>query len=98
MCWTCNPMCGRCRPASIKTVICPDCGNLTMFDRDVVLDAAQPHVCAKCNRDVSDMLKIDPVECQKSGKWCAYPCGSFQKPLPEGHFDCPHNTPLELAS
>ena len=40
------------------------------------------------------MVAPDPILCQRSGKWCAWPCGQGDKPAGSGFADCPYNTPV----
>lgn len=44
MCETCNPMCGQCKAAKLKAVVCPLCGRATLFTREACLHfLGRPH-------------------------------------------------------
>ena len=93
-CWVCNPFCGKCQPAPKKSVTCPDCGTCNIFDRvDIIEDLAL--VCKKCEVDLSDLGRPEPITCQFSGLVCAYPCGKGTASKPShGYQVCKRNTPL----
>lgn len=90
-CWICNPMCGKCQPAPIKSTTCKDCGTLNLFERPVIL-AGEALLCKKCGRDLSDEIRPKPVLCNYSGYVCAYPCGNSKVPE-HGNIPCERNTP-----
>ena len=93
-CWICNPMCGRCQPAPMKSGKCPDCGETTIFERRRIL-AGEALVCKKCGRGMAEIVVPRPVRCNYSGKVCAYPCGKSTSPKHEhGDLPCERNTPL----
>lgn len=50
--------------------------------------------CPKCGEELFEMVAPDPILCQRSGKWCAWPCGQGDKPAGSGFADCPYNTPV----
>lgn len=93
MCWACNPVCGRCKPPKQKVATCPACGAVTFFSKGEVLSAGSLP-CPKCGEELLGMVAVAPVLCQRSGKWCAWPCGQGDKPADSGFADCPYNTPV----
>lgn len=97
MCIVCNPMCGRCKPPLLKAVVCPECRKLLTFKKEEAL-SDQQHICPWCGYEVTSLVKIAPVKCQTSGKWCAYPCGNSHKSNGPEYIDCTDNTPPNLAS
>ena len=78
-CWICNPMCGKCQPAPLKSTNCPDCNTLNVFERPAIL-AGDPLTCKKCGRDLGPEVRPKPVHCNYSSWVCAYPCGNSQNP------------------
>lgn len=93
MCWACNPVCGRCKPPKQKAATCPSCGAVAFFSKGEVL-FAESLPCPKCGEELLGMVAVAPVLCQRSGKWCAWPCGQGDKPADSGFADCPYNTPI----
>lgn len=93
MCWACNPVCGRCKPPKQKVATCPACGAVAFFSKGEVL-SAESLPCPKCGEELLGMVAVAPVLCQRSGKWCAWPCGQGDKPADSGFADCPYNTPI----
>lgn len=93
MCWACNPVCGRCKPPKQKVATCPSCGVVTFFSKGEVL-SAESLLCPKCGEELLGMVAVASVLCQRSGKWCAWPCGQGDKPADSGFADCPYNTPI----
>ena len=92
-CWICNPMCGKCQPAPLKSGRCPDCGTANVFERPKILSGSTL-LCKKCGKDMTDLIKPDVVRCNYSGKFCAYPCGKSTSPKHErGDQPCERNTP-----
>ena len=92
-CWICNPMCGKCQPAPLKSATCPACGTLNIFERERVL-SKDPLVCKGCGEDLTDMVRPKPVKCNYSGYICAYPCGNSKSPRHDhGDMPCERNTP-----
>lgn len=92
-CWICNPMCGKCQPAPMKSETCPDCGALNIFERATVL-GEDDLLCSRCGRDLSDSVRPKPVKCNYSGLICAYPCGNSTVPRHDhGDMVCLRNTP-----
>lgn len=93
MCWACNPVCGRCKPPKQKVATCPSCGAVTFFSKGEIL-SAESLPCPKCGKELLGMVAVTPVLCERSGKWCAWPCGQSGKPTDSGPVGCPYNTPV----
>lgn len=89
-CWICNPMCGKCQPAPIKSTTCKECGTLNLFERPEIL-AGGKLVCKKCGTDLTDEIRPKPVICNYSGLVCAYPCGNSTVPKHD-NIKCERNT------
>lgn len=90
-CWICNPMCGKCQPAPLKSTTCEDCGTLNIFERSEVLSDDRL-LCKKCGKDLTDIVTPKTVVCNYSGYVCAYPCGNSKVPKHD-HQPCERNTP-----
>lgn len=93
MCWACNPVCGRCKPPKQKVATCPSCGAAAFFSKGEIL-SAESLPCPKCGEELLGMVAVAPVLCQRSGKWCAWPCGQSEKPTDSSPMECPYNTPV----
>lgn len=97
MCWVCNPVCGGCQPPRKKTVFCPQCGALSLFD--ITIQAPPiPRRCASCGLDVTGLATPETVHCINSGLLCANPCGYHLKaPISGTPTACAHNTPPPVS-
>lgn len=93
MCWACNPVCGRCKPPKQKVATCPACGAVAFFSKGEILSAGSLP-CPKCGEELLGMVAVAPVSCQRSRRWCAWPCGQCDKPVVSGAVECPYNTPV----
>ena len=83
-CWICNPMCGKCQPAPLKSATCPECGTLNVFEREPII----------AGFDLAPEVRPKVVKCNYSGYVCAYPCGNSRVPKHEhGDMPCERNTP-----
>ena len=92
-CWICNPMCGKCQPAPLKSATCPECGTLNVFEREPIIAGADL-LCKKCGFDLAPEVRPKVVKCNYSGYVCAYPCGNSRVPKHEhGDMPCERNTP-----
>ena len=92
-CWICNPMCGKCQPAPLKSATCPDCGKVNVFERPAIM-AGEDLLCAGCGLDLSAAVRPKVVRCNYSGLLCAYPCGKSTSPRHDyGDMPCERNTP-----
>lgn len=90
-CWICNPMCGKCQPAPLKSATCEQCGTPNVFEREKILSSDL--LCKKCGNDLTAVVRPKPVKCNYSGYVCAYPCGNSKVPKHEhGDMPCERNT------
>lgn len=71
MCWSCNPICGGCRPPRKRPVKCPECG---MFNAVDLEHFSRPNPCTKCGFDLTDLALPEPVTCTICGEVCYNPC------------------------
>ena len=91
-CWICNPMCGKCQPAPMKSGNCPDCGMVTIFQRAEIMEGGAL-LCKKCGRDLTKEVRPKVTLCNYSGLLCAYPCGKSSTPRHDyGDQRCERNT------
>ena len=76
-CPVCNPLCGRCRPARLRSVICPECM------AGYVLERGDPfvYVCEQCGAPIPD---AEGVLCNRTQRRCPMPCARAKMPAPEG--------------
>ena len=95
MCWICNPFCGNCHPPTKRTVVCPECGASLVFGKSDFFDGAEHH-CGECLADITQVVRIEPVECKRSGLVCAYPCGQATRGSSDGLKGCLRNTPVPV--
>lgn len=92
MCWSCNPMCGSCRPPRQKAVKCTECATYNVFDIEI-RSPRIPRLCKKCGTDLTESATPVPVECKRSGRVCANPCRKYDKPAANGELvDCKNTT------
>lgn len=75
-CPVCNPMCGRCRPAQMRSIMCPEC--MTGH----VLTKGDPIIyrCVSCGTLLPD---AEGILCNRTQKICAMPCARAKAPAPE---------------
>lgn len=86
MCWSCNPICGGCRPPRKKPVKCPDCGTHNVFDIEANM---ANRVCKKCGSDLTELAIPKALECNYSGLICYNPCKKSKQETPEdGYQEC----------
>ena len=94
MCWSCNPLCCRCKPPKRKAVTCPSCGRISLLGPDECLGEKSP-ACKTCGADLAECAEIKPVSCLHSGLECAWPCGKAKSAPKDGKpMRCPTNTPV----
>lgn len=79
MCWSCNPICGGCRPPRKRPVKCPDCGAFNAVNLEHVAEA---NPCTKCGKDLTELAMPKPVVCSICREICYNPCrkGSNDEP------------------
>ncbi len=93
MCWSCNPLCGGCRPPRKKAVQCPECGTYNVFDIEIQQPPVQ-RLCKKCGVDLTEAATPKVVQCKRSGLLCANPCRQHTKTSQDGGLiECQNNTP-----
>ena len=83
MCWSCNPICGGCRPPRKRPVKCPECG---MFNAVDLEHFSKPNPCTKCGFDLTDLALPEPVTCTICGEVCYNPCRKGKTEQPDGSF------------
>lgn len=79
MCWSCNPLCGSCRPPRKKAVKCPECGAFNAVD----IEHGGRKYCSKCSADLTELAMPTPKICKLCGEICYNPCRKADKE-PEG--------------
>lgn len=68
MCETCNPLCGQCKAAKYKVVLCPSCGKATMLSREACLFAlGRPHRMSDYERKLIESGEIGAAVCRSCG-------------------------------
>lgn len=77
MCWSCNPICGSCRPPRKRPVKCSECGRPNVVDLEHFSDV---NLCTKCGFDITDLAIPTPVICNISGEQCFNPCRKGKEP------------------
>lgn len=94
MCWICNPMCGKCQPAPMKSATCEECGTVTVYERAKV-QSGERLLCKKCGHDQTEAVVPKVTRCNHSGLLCAYPCGRSTSSIKHehGYQRCERNTP-----
>lgn len=112
MCETCNLMCGKCKPAALRGVLCPACGKATVLRREECIDAlGRPRTgrqegsgavearCRWCGADLRATLEdiLQPQPCRYSGIVCGYPCGQRKSERREGERPCFTMVPMGRA-
>lgn len=86
MCWTCNALCGGCRPPRKKAVKCPECNTFNIYDIEKVMDFK---VCKKCGKDLTKEAVPVQLLCKYCGEICYNPCRKAKTDPPGGlHDDC----------
>lgn len=71
MCWSCNPLCGGCRPPRKRAVACPECGALNVVDLEHFHEG---NPCSRCGADLTAAALPAPVTCRVCGETCYNPC------------------------
>ncbi len=81
MCWSCNPICGGCRPPRIRAVQCPECDGFNACDIEHLQDSYE---CEICEADITDLAIPEPAICKMCGEICYNPCKRSRKELEDG--------------
>ncbi|MGV8084262.1 MAG: hypothetical protein AB2L09_11610 [Coriobacteriia bacterium] len=92
MCIGCNPICGHCRPPTMKAVICPECGTNNLFDIVIQYPRIERH-CSKCGADLTKLATPKVVRCKNTGLLCANPCYYHTMPPESCVHICRSHTP-----
>lgn len=71
MCWSCNPICGGCRPPRKRPVKCPACGMFNPIDLEH-FTATNP--CSRCGLDLTNDAIPEPIVCSACDEICYNPC------------------------
>lgn len=85
MCWSCNPICGGCRPPRKKPVKCPECGMFNAIDLE---HPSAENPCRKCGFDLTEVALPKPVTCKFCGLICYNPCKKAFKEPENGLGEC----------
>ncbi len=85
MCWSCNPICGGCRPPRIRAIQCPECGGFNACDIEHLEDVYE---CESCGADITELAMPEPAICQLCGEICYNPCKRSRTPLDSGIQSC----------
>lgn len=80
MCWSCNPICGGCRPPRKRPVKCPECGAFNAVD----LERGGRKLCVKCEADLTELATPKPKVCRYCGEICYNPCRKADQDPPGG--------------
>lgn len=82
MCWSCNPICGGCRPPRKRPVKCPECGAFNAINLEHM---ARTNPCSKCGFDLTELATPEPVVCTICDEICYNPCtsGKTEQPVEE---------------
>lgn len=109
MCETCNPLCGGCKPAALRSVLCPECGKVTLLTREECVDALgrprrgrrrgdpRPEArCRWCGAGLGEALTraVPSAPCRFAGIVCGYPCGQRDHERRPGEGPCASMVPL----
>lgn len=71
MCWSCNSLCGGCRPPRKRAVVCPECGAFNVVDLEHFHEG---NPCSRCGTDLTAAAIPEPVTCLVCGEVCYNPC------------------------
>lgn len=71
MCWSCNPICGGCRPPRKRPVKCPECATFNAIDLE---HFSEPNPCSKCGHDLTSLALPEAVICTICEEVCYNPC------------------------
>ena len=82
LCWSCNPLCGTCTPATMVGVTCPQCGKVNVFTCQVTPNP-QTRLCATCKADLTWETVPRPKFCNRQGQVCGNPCGQASQEVKE---------------
>lgn len=80
MCWSCNPICGGCRPPRKRPVKCPECGAYNAFD----IERGTEKLCSKCGADLTEAATPEPLLCKYCGEMCYNPCRKAKQDPEDG--------------
>jgi hypothetical protein len=84
MCWSCNPICGGCRPPRKRPAKCPDCNTYNIFD--IAGNRMAKPQCKKCAADLTQIALPPAMLCAYSNLMCYNPCKKAKsKPDGESH-------------
>lgn len=67
MCWSCNSLCGGCRPPRKRAVVCPECGAFNVVDLEHFHEG---NPCSRCGTDLTAAAIPEPVTCLVCGEVC----------------------------
>lgn len=68
MCNICFPTCGRCRPVSIVTFACPECGKPDSTTREgYLMHTGRPHKLADFEKMMHEENAGRPLRCKECG-------------------------------
>lgn len=81
MCWSCNAICGGCRPPRKRPVKCPECGGYNVFDLEKNMGTK---TCKKCGLNVTELAIPEPLECNYCGEICYNPCKKAKQDPADG--------------
>lgn len=83
LCWSCNPLCGKCTPPRMVGVTCPECGTIAVFNYQLTADPDRQS-CAKCGCDLTWMTVPKPAYCKRFQIECGNPCAQARQDVAEG--------------
>ena len=95
-CMICNPVCGMCTPPRRRAALCPKCDSVSLFDRAEVLFQDR-RLCKTCSTDLTEITRVEPVQCKYSWLACAYPCGRSRDESKNKARTCESNTPPDAV-
>lgn len=90
LCWSCNPLCGKCTPPRMVGITCPECGAIAVFDYQMT-SQPEPRNCKSCGHDLTWMTVPRAAFCGRYQIECGNPCAQAkQDPAEEGELGtCP---------
>lgn len=83
MCWSCNAICGGCRPPRKRPVKCPECGTHNVYDIEQDMGTKE---CKKCGADLTEYAVPEARTCNFSGEMCYNPCKKSIQETPAGGY------------
>ena len=82
LCWSCNPMCGKCTPPSMVGITCPECGAIAAFNYQMTSEP-EPRACKKCGYDLTWRTVPVAAFCKRYQIECGNPCMQHKQDAPE---------------